>query len=187
MANICDNQYRFVFGNEEKAKRFLDFINKDASVYELGVAAKIDGAEKRDVRESIYYAEIDKNTVNVYTESKWTPCPNAWRDIARTFDDGVEAFYEAEEPGCVIFASNDPRFVGKYVYDFWNVPEGLKACHCDETGIADKEGLIKVLQAALGTKTQDLEDLLLLMIEKGFADDFSVHEIEYRPIEDWDE
>ena len=65
MANICDNQYEFIFGSEEKAKRFLDFINKDASVYELGVAAKIDKAEKRDVRESLYHAQIDKNTVNV--------------------------------------------------------------------------------------------------------------------------
>lgn len=187
MANICNNQYEFVFKSENRAKEFLDFINKDVSVYELGVAAKIDRAEERDVRESIYYAEIDKNTVRVYSESKWTPCPKAWRDIARTFEDGVEVFYEAEEPECGIFNSNSPKFVGKYVYDFWNAPEGLRACHCDESGVADQEGLIKVLQAALGAKTQDLETLLLLMYEKGFADNFSVHKIKYMSIEDWDE
>lgn len=187
MANICDNQYKFIFKDEKKTKRFLDFINKDASVYELGVAAKIDKAEKRDIRESIYHAEIDKNAVNVYTESKWTPCPKAWRDIARTFDEGVEVFYEAEEPGCEIFASNDPYFVGKYVYDFWNASEELEACGYDETGTVDEEQLVKILQAVLHTKTKHLETLMILMGDKGFADDFSLHQIEYCSIDDWDE
>lgn len=187
MANICSNQYKFVFENEEQAKKFFSFIGKETDVYDLGIAAKIDRAKERDVREWIDNKEISKNVVNVCSESKWTPCPNAWRDIARTFDENVEVYYEAEEPGCEIFASNDPEFVGKYIYDFWNASKELEACGYDETGIVNEEQLVKILQAVLHTKTKHLETLLILMGDKGFADDFSLHQIEYCSIEDWAE
>lgn len=193
MANICTNQYKFVFGDEEKAKRFFDFIGdgdldcSNNSVYNLGIAAKIERAKERDVREWIDSEGISRNIVNVYSESKWTPCPNAWRDIARTFDEDVKVFYEAEEPGCEIFNSNDPEFVGKYVYDFWDLPEGAIASHCCDAGVADEEQMTKILQGALSTKIQDLETLLNLIDSKGLSDNISVHRIEYLSIDDWAE
>lgn len=188
MANICTNQYKIIFGDEEKAKRFFDFIGGGTtSVYNLGVAAKISDAERRDVREWIEDKEVSGNSVRISTESKWTPCPNAWRDIARTFDEDVEVFYEAEEPGCGIFNSNDPEFVGKYVYDFWDLPEGSVMCHCCEAGVADEGEMLEILQKALGTNAQDLETLLNLIDSKDLSDSISVHRIEYLPIDDWAE
>lgn len=193
MANICTNQYRFIFGDEEKAKKFFDFIgggNPDCSnnsVYNLGIAAKIENAEHRDVREWIDIEEISRNSVRVYSESKWTPCPNAWRDIARTFDENVEVFYEAEEPGCEIYDSNDPKLVGQYVYVFWDLPEGSIASYCGDAGVADEQQMAKILQDALNTKIQDLETLLNLIDEQGLSDNISVHRIEYLSIDDWAE
>lgn len=184
MANICNNQYEFVFSDEEKAKRFLDFINKDASVYELGVAAKIDRAEKRDVRESIYHAEIDKSTVNVYTESKWTPCPNAWEDIAKTFDENVIVYYEAEEPGCEIYASNDPDYVGHFIIDVWDdsdLPEGVDLKYV----IYSRVETISILQKLLKTDTDNMSVLLYKLGNSKYKEVVFVHEIEYTPISDW--
>lgn len=185
MANICSNIYRFIFSDGEKAEKFLDFINSsdpDKSVYNLGVKAGIKNAEGRNVREWIDDSEISKNVVKVYSESDWVPFPKAWRDIARTFEDSVEVFYKAEEPGCGIFKSNDPEFVWKYVYNFWDVPR-----ESEEAGVVDKQKLIEMLQMALGTTNQDLNVLLRLIHEKGFNGILSVHEIEYLPIDDWGE
>lgn len=193
MANICTNQYKFIFGDEEKAKKFFDFIGdgssdcSDNSVYNLGIAAKIENAEHRDIREWIDDKDISGSSVRVNTQSKWTPCPNAWRDIARTFDEDVEVFYEAEEPGCEIFDSNDPGLVGKYVYDFWDMPEGSIASYCCDAGVADEQQMMEILQDALSTKIQDLETLLSLIDSKGLSDNISVHRIEYLSIDDWAE
>lgn len=188
MANICTNQYKFVFEDEEKAKKFFAFISGETtSVYNLGVAAKIENAEKRDVREWIGAKEILMNSVKVDTESKWTPCPNAWRDIAKTFDESVKVLYEAEEPGCEIYSSNDPELVGKYVYDFWDMPEGSICSHCCDAGVADEQQVIAILQDALDTKVQDLETLLNLIDLKGLSDNISVHKIEFLSIDDWAE
>lgn len=188
MANICTNQYKFVFGDEEKAKRFFDFIDGETtSVYNLGVLAKIDRAEKRDVREWIDDKSFFRREVRVYTESKWTPCPNAWRDIARVFDEDVEVFYEAEEPGCEIYDSNDPEFVGKYVYDFWDLPEGFDAFYCGDSGVVDEKQMVKILQKTLKSRSADIKLLLKLSDIRGLSDSISVHRIEYLSIDDWAE
>lgn len=194
MANICSNDYHFIFSDAEKAKKFLDFVESsdcESSVYEMGIKANIKDAENRDVREWVQSAYVvsptTPNKIGVMTDSKWTPCPNAWEDIAKTFDENVIVYYEAEEPGCEIYASNDPEFIGKYIYDFWNASKELEACGYDETGIVDEEQLVKILQAVLHTKTKCLETLMILMGDKGFADDFSLHQIEYCSIEDWAE
>ena len=54
MANICSNNYQFIFSNGEKAQRFLDFIqspdHKD-SVYKMGVKANVKNIQNRGVRE----------------------------------------------------------------------------------------------------------------------------------------
>lgn len=188
MANICTNQYKLVFENKEKAERFFAFINGETtSVYDLGIAAKIENAEKRNIREWITGTVSSKNSVSVTTESKWTPCPKAWRNIAQAFDKNVDVFYEAEEPGCEIYDSNDPELIGKYVYDFWDMPEGSICSHCCDAGVADERQMTEILQNALDTKVQDLETLLNLIDAKGLSDNISIHRIEYLSIDDWAE
>ena len=191
MANICSNIYHFIFSDEEKAKKFLDFIktsNCEGSVYELGIKANIEDAENRDVREWVENAYIvspaTPNKIGVLTDSKWTPCPNAWQDIAKTFDKDVIVYYEAEEPGCEIYDSNDPDYVGRFIIDVCDdgdFPEGVDL----EWGPHSREETISSLQKLLETDDDNLSVLLHKLESGKYSEAVYVHEISYTPISDW--
>lgn len=197
MANICSNQYRFVFSKAEAAKRFVEFVKKEteenSSVYMLGIKAGIAAANNRDVREwedtvSFRSPENQKEVI-VYSESKWTPCPNAWNDIAKTFDEEVKTYYEAEEPGCNIWASNDPELVGKYVVDPCQ-GEGYPEIDRLDYGIRDYEEVAKILDRLLVNEgaeiLDDLETLLAKLKTSKYKDVLYIHEIIKQPLEDWE-
>lgn len=191
MANICSNIYHFIFSDEEKAKKFLDFIetsNCEGSVYELGIKANIKDAENRDVREWVENAYVVSpaapNKIEVLTDSKWTPCPNAWQDIAKTFDENVIVYYEAEEPGCEIYDSNDPDYVGHFIIDVCDdgdFPEGVDL----EWGPHNREETISSLQKLLETDEDNLSVLLHKLESGKYSEAVYVHEISYTPISDW--
>ena len=191
MANICSNIYHFIFSDEEKAKKFLDFIetsNCEGSVYELGIKANIEDAENRDVREWVENAYVvspaTPNKIGVLTDSKWTPCPNAWQDIAKTFDKDVIVYYEAEEPGCEIYDSNDPDYVGRFIIDVCDdgdFPEGVNL----EWGPHSREETISSLQKLLETDEDNLSVLLHKLESGKYSEAVYVHEISYTPISDW--
>lgn len=192
MANICSNTYLFIFSDKEKAKKFLDFVeNPDCkgSVYELGIKANIEDAENRDVREWVQDAHVVSptapNKIGVMTDSKWTPSPNAWQDIARTFDEDVTVYYEAEEPGFEIFASNDPDYVGCYIIDVCddsNLPNDV-----DPEWVNSRDETISTLQKLLGTDEDDMSVLLYKLRNSKYGETVYVHEIVYSPISDWAE
>lgn len=196
MANICSNQYRFVFSKKEAARKFLDFVEKEtaesSSVYELGIKAGIANAENRDVREwedSIFIrSPKTPREVVVTSESKWTPCPNAWADIAATFDEGVETYYEAEEPGCGIWASNDPEFVEKFVIDPC-YGEGFPEIDALDYGIYDYGETVRIIENLLGEEVDVLDDLDRLIKKlkaSKYKDVLYIHEIVDQPISDWE-
>ena len=191
MANICSNDYHFIFSDAEKAKKFLDFVESsdhEGSVYEMGIKANIEDAENRDVREWVQSAYVVSptapNEIGVMTDSKWTPYPNAWEDIAKTFDENVIVHYEAEEPGCGIYASNDPDYVGHFIIDVCDdsdFPEGVSL----EWGPHSREETISALQKLLETDDDDLSALLRKLGNSKYSEAVYVHEIEYTPISDW--
>ena len=191
MANICSNDYHFIFSDAEKAKKFLDFVESfdhDGSVYEMGIKANIEDAENRDVREWVQSAYVVSptapNEIGVMTDSKWTPYPNAWEDIAKTFDENVIVYYEAEEPGCGIYASNDPDYVGHFIIDVCDdidFPEGVSL----ELGPHSRAETISALQKLLEADDDDLSALLRKLGNSKYSEAVYVHEIEYTPISDW--
>ena len=191
MANICSNDYHFIFSDAEKAKKFLDFVESsdhEGSVYEMGIKANIKDAENRDVREWVQSAYVVSptapNEIGVMTDSKWTPYPNAWEDIAKTFDENVTVYYEAEEPGCEIYASNDPDYVGRFIIDVCDdseFPEGVSL----EWGPHSREETISALQKLLETDDDDMSALLRKLVNSKYSEAVYVHEIEYTPISDW--
>ena len=191
MANICSNDYHFIFSDAEKAKKFLDFVESfdhDGSVYEMGIKANIEDAENRDVREWVQSAYVVSptapNEIGVMTDSKWTPYPNAWEDIAKTFDENVIVYYEAEEPGCEIYASNDPDYVGHFIIDVCDdsdFPEGVSL----GLGPHSRAETISALQKLLETDDDDISALLRKLVNSKYSEAVYVHEIEYTPISDW--
>ena len=191
MANICSNSYRFIFSDGEKANKFLNFVNTSGpknSVYEMGIKAGIKNAEGRDVREWVEDAYAaspsDLREISVATESKWTPCPNAWEDIAKTFDENVIVYYEAEEPGCEIYASNDPDYVGHFIIDVWDDGDLLEGVDL-EYGIHSRAETISILQKLLETDSDNMPVLLYKLGNSKYSNTVYVHEIEYTPISDW--
>ena len=191
MANICSNDYHFIFSDAEKAKKFLDFVESfdhDGSVYEMGIKANIEGAENRDVREWVQSAYVVSptapNEIGVMTDSKWTPYPNAWEDIAKTFDENVIVHYETEEPGCEIYASNDPDYVGHFIIDVCDdseFPEGVSL----GLGPHSREETISALQKLLEADDDDISALLHKLVNSKYSEAVYAHEIEYTPISDW--
>lgn len=191
MANICSNDYHFIFSDAEKAKKFLDFVESsdhDGSVYEMGIKANIEDAENRDVREWVQRAYVVSptapNEIGVMTDSKWTPYPNAWEDIAKTFDENVIVYYEAEEPGCGIYASNDPDYVGHFIIDVCDDSEFPKGVSL-EWGPHSRAETIAALQKLLEADDDDLSALLRKLGNSKYSEAVYVHEIEYTPISDW--
>lgn len=200
MANFCSNIYHFVFSDKEKAEKFLDFVStsdndKDKGLlYQLSIKTnknatfrdviKID--KIRDVGERVTYAyrlSLTAPKIGVTTDSKWTPCPNAWNDIAKTFDENVIVYYETEEPDCGIYASNDPDYVGHYVIDVCDdidLPDDLPAGHPHTYGET-----VSVLQELLGTYESDLSALLYILKNSEYGNSVFVHEITYSSISDW--
>lgn len=191
MANICSNDYHFIFSDAEKAKKFLDFVESfdhDGSVYEMGIKANIEDAENRDVREWVQSAYVVSptapNEIGVVTDSKWTPYPNAWEDIAKTFDENVIVHYETEETGCGIYASNDPDYVGHFIIDVCDdsdFPEGVSL----GWGPHSRAETISALQKLLETDDDDISALLHKLVNSKYSEAVYVHEIEYTPISDW--
>lgn len=191
MANICSNDYHFIFSDAEKAKKFLDFVKTsdcEGSVYEMGIRANIEDAENRDVREWVQSAYVVSptapNKIGVMTDSKWTPCPNAWEDIAKTFDENVIVYYEAEEPGQEIYASNDPDYVGRFIIDVCDdsdFPEGVSL----KWGPHSRAETISLLQKLLETDADDMPVLLCKLGGSKYNEAVYVHEIEYASIRDW--
>lgn len=191
MANICSNDYHFIFSDAEKAKKFLDFVESfdhDGSVYEMGIKANIEDAENRDVREWVQSAYVVSptapNEIGVMTDSKWTPYPNAWEDIAKTFDENVIVYYEAEEPGCEIYASNDPDYVGHFIIDVCDDSD-LPECVSLALGPHSRAETISALQKLLETDDDDMSALLRKLGNSKYSEAVYVHEIEYTPISDW--
>ena len=192
MTNICSNNYQFIFSNREKAQRFLDFIlspDYKGSLYEMGVKANIKDAENRGAREWVEDAYIlSPYEVRVATSSKWVPCPNTWEDIAETFDEDVIVYYEAEEPGCEIYASNDPDFIGHFIIDIWDESVLLKGIDFEPGAyIYSSAETVSALQSLLKTDNDDISILLYMLKNSKYSETVHIHEIEYFPISDWRE
>lgn len=191
MANICSNVYNFIFSDAEKAKKFLNFVetsDHEGSLYEMGIKANIKNAKSRETREWVKRAyavsPTTPNKIEMMTDSKWNPCPNAWEDIAKAFDENVIVYYEAEEPGCEIYASNDPNYVGHFIIDACNesnLPEGVDL----EWGPHSRVETISTLQKLLETDSDNMSVLLYKLGNSKYSKDVYIHEIEYTPISDW--
>lgn len=199
MNNICSNIYRFVFSDKEKAKKFLDLVeasnngNDKGSLYKISIKAKIKNATFRDViknekirdagEQVTYFYCLSDTEIGIMTDSEWQPCPNAWQDIAKTFDKNAIVYYETEEPDCGIYSSNDPDYVGHYNIRVSNdsyLPDGFPIDHLNT-----HEEIVSVLQELLGTYESDLSALLDVLKNSEYGNSVFVNEITYSSISDW--
>ena len=192
MANICSNNYRFIFKDEATATKFSDFVA--AQVVPAGYAdtriikqAVVGKGNDSEIRESIYGEYIERpnpNEVTLHGYSCWVPCPRSWQLIAESFDEDAQVFYFATEFGCDICHSNDPYEVGKVIFDLYDeslLPDWFRP---EPDPISGDEGA-NMLRKLLGSQIGDIDSLIEEFEESEYAKGASIHVVKYRPICDW--
>lgn len=84
----------------------IGYSEDDASYGQVRCRGTVLSAEK-----------VDKNEINLQTESAWSPHLECVRLFVEKYSDTAEIIYSAEEPGLELYCTNDPLLVGKYVVD----------------------------------------------------------------------
>ena len=190
MANRCFNEYWITCENQEKAKKLCDFLNSQVENKQnyldevmKAINLSIDpNKDYRDYIDSIPYIGRDHQTVIFTTDSAWTPNPNTWNLICKKFDPNAKLLYYAEEPGCKIFASNNPKILLKYFIDI-----SLKKS--EWYGLYEEKEVIGILQLILSTKDDNINHLIDLVHQKDFGEEYfvNIYPIEYTPLEEWND
>lgn len=188
MANRCYNMYWITCENPEKAKKLCDFLNSQVESKQnyLDEVIKVinlsidPNKDYRDYIDSIPYVGRDHQTVIFTTDSAWTPNPNTWNLICKEFDPHAQLLYYAEEPGCEIFASNNPKILLKYFIDI-----SLKKS--EWYGLYEEKEVIGILQLILSTKDDNINHLIDLVHQKDFGEEYfvNIYPIDYTPLEEW--
>lgn len=188
MANICDNYYIIEFSSKEKAKELSEILNRvlEKNISWIGLICDEVGINKEhlDVREWLeivdYYGGDD---MTISTSSKWVPCVRVWDLIVKRVDPQAKLHYEAIEPGCGIFYSNSPLFIGEYAVDYWD--EEQIPVHTLEAGTRDEDQVYKFLKELFNSPEASFDELLNKFNQSEYSNYMFIHVIEERAIEDW--
>lgn len=192
MPNWCSTRVEIECVNDETAKALFDRIaewtssNKAENGFghnwlgNVVLGSKIgtvDTCPETDVhcRGEIADKDLYKNTVVLYTETAWAPLLHMWQLVADKYAPGADICYTAEEPGCALFATNDPDLEGKYYLDFWDSGYTIYD--------ATPESAAQYLQERLESDETDLDTLIEMLLDAEIGD---VHRWQGCPIEEWD-
>lgn len=130
-------------------------------------------------RGSIVYQELNGNQLHITTETAWEPMLKMWQKVIDKYLPTAEIVYTAEEPGCGLYVTNDPCYVGQYCVDVWDFPN-ISPEFC-----ATENYVIEVLQEYLKSNESEINKLLK-EFDKANHDGMAIYKWEYSPIEDWD-
>jgi hypothetical protein len=201
MANDCYTYIDIQFSTEKEAKGACDKIDSwcekisesghDNWLGNVCVNAGIMTLEevygsspKYRCRGSVEYTEVSGDTVQITTDTAWSPMLKMWKAICEKHFPEAEIVYSAEEPGAGIFFTNDPVLVGCYNVDLFNDDVDPDR-ECSEESL--RSILIKLLDGqALDFKQMSTNGLIRLCEEEGLFDDIIIHRWEYVAIEDLD-
>lgn len=199
MANWCDTNISIRSKDKKAMEQFyqklqewtsVNYIDNGFGLKWLGNVVGNSGIGKFDsngnstipCRGSItsMYLSDSKQEIYISTDTAWNPMPEMWLRLIEIYlPNDVEFIYSAEEPGCEIFATNDPDLIGNYHIDSWDELEKYEE-YC-----ASEETVVGILQELLNTKESKLENLLDEFDESDFSECMSIHPWEYVPPKVW--
>lgn len=141
----------------------------------------IDIGKETDLRcrGRLNYMELYDNQLIVDTETAWVPMLKMWAKLLDKYLPDAEIIYNAEEPGCCIYATNDPDLINLYIIDSWN--EDIES-----NWKANESKVINVLQKLLKTEETDINKLLEIFNKSDEDYDISINKWEFIEIEEWD-
>ena len=124
----------------------------------------------------ISYKDLYANELTIDTETAWAPMLHMWIRLVDKYLPDATIIYNAEEPGCGIYDTNDEDLIGKYILDSWddNVESDYEM---------EEETLIRELQRIIGTTETDINKLIKMTEDDDY--DFSIHKWEYKNINEW--
>ena len=174
MPNWCYTDIHINYDDEQKLKAFSEQIERwmetpalpDVTwsnwlgniILNAGIGT-VDTGKSTDLRcrGSVTYLEFMGDYISIDTETAWVPMMLMWQKLVDKYLPDAEITYFAEEPGCQLYWTNDPIYVGDYRVDFWG--EGW----CDDY---NGEDTLKFLQERLGTDSDDMDSLIAEAEEK---------------------
>jgi len=198
MPNWCSTQYT-IHGKPKDIDKIVDALKeaRENALIEngfgntwLGHVLEYLGMEEKDIckgsvrcRGSITYMDrMCDDELVIDTETAWAPMPEPIVRLCEKVAPDVEIVYQAIEPGCLIYITNDPCVTDTYLVDIWDhaddLPENLKKMDYD---FLTKKLLRKELKEALnrgpGDKTRT-GTLINLAISK-WSDYMNIEKFDY--------
>lgn len=137
-------------------------------------------------RGSLDGISLHDNLILLSTSTAWEQMMRMWKLICEKYlSQDYQIWYHASEPGCELYDTNDPDFLGRFVIDTNPVgDEGFSKEEYDKlydsyTEDADEQTVVSYLQYLLQTDEKDLQKLLCLLSKSKFADCVSVSKWDY--------
>jgi hypothetical protein len=133
-----------------------------------------------------WYDRNGDKMISFDEETAWAPMLKCIDIFVRHYTDDFRIRYTAEEPGQIIYFSNDRDVYGKYRVDIWE-PDELPDSICEFEDFAVREQDIKdMLKEALRyRKTDNVSiDTLLKEADEYFGDYMSINKFEYVSVDE---
>lgn len=151
----------------------------------LGVTDVIDGyayrrGTKEDVRcrSHIEQVNFDETEVGISVGDAWAPQLTVYAMLQEKFAPNCKLFYVAEEPGCDVYATNDPDYIDKWIVEVYDNPDFESLWYVSE------DEARKFLQELLHTNSDDMDELTRLAYESEEYE-LSVHHFDEVPVADF--
>jgi hypothetical protein len=130
-------------------------------------------------RGSITDLSFEGGAIHIWQEDAWSPLVKLWSLVLEKYLPDADITFSAEEPGCGVYATNDPCIEGSYYVDVWETPDEFK----DETSMYDAEesDVIEFCQRVLHTDEDDIKKLLDMASELDWV---AIHQWYHKEIED---
>lgn len=153
MANICCTDIKIV-ASEEGVKKLVNFLNETVAKNNGSVGCVIDklGLNREDfcLRSGVETWDYDLEALYLYDEDAWSPHLGWVYAMCDSVlgEDSYTLLYKAEEPGNVLYYTNDDSYEDCVYIDFFDVPTDIEK-------FADHDCFMNV-----DVVKKDMEDLL---------------------------
>ena len=152
----------------------------------LGVTDVVDGfAYHRGTKNSIACrshieeVDLDGNELDISVGDAWSPQLSVYSLLQKKFAPNCKLFFTGEEPGCDVYVTNDPEYIGKWLVDV----ETNEDSDCESLWYVEESVAKEFLQKKLQSDSESMDELTRLAYE---SDDYiSVHQFSEASVEDF--
>ncbi len=196
MPNWCSTVYRIYSNKADEIYHALNEATRTFSDPEIwcgrtnwyGYLATYSSRSYEDYkcRGSIDDTALYDGECVVYMDTAWQPLPKLLLDFVHDYDENAEIIYKAEEPGGLLYCTNDTDETGCVYIDacFDELPTEW-ARFAERYEYCPKEYVLNGLEEMLG-KSGTWEELTAEVSDM-FPDAYvNFNEYEYVPLEDWE-